>query len=850
MRTLLRSLWSATDRPGAITFWLSPSKESIHVPLRQLAELDDGDERDFAQTVGEENVYFGLGLRQGGLDGRRQGGKKEIIALPAFALDIDFSNPKAHVAKNLPKDLDEASAIISHLPDPSAVVHTGNGAHVYWIFREAIDLDSVSRQTLAQKAYKTFQTPLIERAFNLGWHLDNTASIQRVWRVPGFLNKKTDKLVELIYCDDSVRYEPEDLGVSLPRRREKKTPIKNPVPSVAVPKVLKKNPYLLEQIRERLEATGPTNKFHKAVKAALAGKSMADAGARDEVLQGVCSTIAWMPEGRDADPEALAEILRPSLDIWASEDGAKRSIEEEIEKAVDKIRRSQEDYKTRQEQSRPQLAGIARALGVSLETEEGGEKRPNDYFLKHSLIQYRDSYYVYDFRIEGYTLPKTQKEVKPLARDAWADGPDDLDIEYEDDKGKIKTKTMDALSHAYCTNVDHVIGEMTMDESRYDSKSRTFFEAIAKKRVTEARFDPLIDTWLRLLAGDKVLSDGRIIYDVVIDWVAGVPKLNRQNSALYLGGASGAGKGLLTNGLARIWRQGPPTEFENIAGSFNDEIAKCPLLRIDEGLEGKQKDLTKKLRSVIGRQSFTLNEKFLAPRIVNGAVRLVICANNDNVLMVGDTEYSQADLEAIVGRILHVRAQQAAADWLEEHNRSNRLTNEWVEGDRIAMHCLWLHQNRTIVEGKRFLVEGAETEMHRQMIMQGDTNGLVYEWLVRFASHPDPLLDRFRKTPGKQALAWIGNGELLVNADCVIACWDVYMPALDKPKSTRISKVLRDLSARTRRLGPRTDRNRFHVIKPDLVVEWSRRHQIGNEDKIVANIDRTVHFDEDTTELD
>jgi len=867
MRTLFEALWKNVNRPGSLTFWLNPSKTSLHVPLRNLP-FSDEDAIDLAELAGDCNVYFGLGLRRDGLTEKQQGGKKDIIALPALVLDIDFYDPIAHKAQNLPKDLDEASVLIDHLPDPSAIVFTGNGVHVYWFLKEPIELDSPTRRTQVQRAYKEFHEPIIAKATERGWHLDNTASIQRVWRVPGFINQKTNKKVELGFCDDDAYYEPEDLGIKIPRRRVSELDEEPPLPPTqpaSTPQVEEGEAppdYLLARMRERLARVTPNNRFYQAVQALLKGESMANPGERDHTLQGVCSTIAWMPEGRDADPEILAELFRPSLAVWAAEGTDKtKTVDEELKKVIDKIRRSQEDYWDQQAKKRPLLLGIAKALGVSLEPEEDEgeeEKKPNEFFLKHALIIYRENYYAFDWRFGSYSkVKRAGNEILTYLRDAWANGPDEIDIEYENARGEIKQKTLPRICVEYGTNADRVIGDMVRKQSSYDPESRIFFEALAQHRVTEAVFDPAIDTWLRLMVGDgrcnptAQFPEGRPLVDVFLDWLAGVVKLDKQNSALYLNGASGAGKGLISNGLARIWHEGPPTDFERVTGNFNENIVDCPLLWIDEGISQKHKnDISVKLRAILGRQSFELNEKFLSTRIVSGATRLIICANNENVL-IGDAEYSRADLEAIVGRILHIRVQQAAADWLREHNKNGRLTREWIDGDKIAKHALWLAENRTIVEGRRFLVEGDETEMHRNMITQGDTNGLVYEWLARFASNPEPLYKRYRSAQ-KPPLARVSNDELLVNTEGLIDCWDLYMSEGEKPKSTRIGRVLGNLSHRVRKLGARHERTSFHVIEPDLVVEWSAKNQIGNEDKIAMNLKRKEDFDDnaDTSSMD
>jgi hypothetical protein len=838
MRELLAALWKTADSldNGALTIWINPGKLSLHMPARNILTLDAESVADLHDIAGNRNVYFGLGLRVEGLDEDRQGGKSEIVAMPGLWLDIDFYNPVAHKALNLPKDLDEASVVLDQMPDPSALIHSGNGVQVGWFFNKPIILDTQTRRTQAQKAYAAWQKPLIDLAAKHGWQLDNTASIQRVWRLPGFTNQKTDKPVELLYCDADVRYEPGELGLNMPAPRsagEEKPKKKAPAPVPAASE-------LVAEVRSSLARISPNNRYKDAIKAVLKGESMANPGERDRTLQGVCSTIAWFPEGRNADPEELAEVLRPSLQVWADEPGdgesEVKSIEQEMEKAVDKIRRNQEDYHAKQAERLPQLEGIAKALGVSL---DGDDRPPNDQIIRHSMIQYRDSYYVYDYRIEQYTGMKTSKEILPLLRDAWEEGPGELAIEYENAKGEIKDKTLARIAKEYCTNTDKVMGDMTLLESSYSAEKRTFYEAVAQRRVTESEYNEEIDTWLRLMVGDGITKDGRQLVDLVLDWIAVVPRLDAQNSALYLDGFSGAGKGLLAQGLARLWHEGPPTEFELITGNFNNDISKCPLLHIDEGLEGQSRDITKKLRAILGRQNFSLNEKNLPTRMVKGAIRLIICANNSGVLNVGDTDYSQRDLEAIVGRILYIYAQKASADWLKARNKNGKLTYGWVDEDGIAKHCLWLYENRVVTPGRRFLVEGDETEMHRGMIMQGDTNSLVYEWIARFASNPGLVYQRY-KAAQTIPLAQIGNGEIRVNAECLIECWDCYMKHALPPKSTRIGPALGKLSERVARLGPREDRHRFHVIKPDMIVEWCERHQIGNEDRIADNLEKRV----------
>lgn len=199
MRNFFEALWPRCELQGAVTIWLNPGRESLHVPIRSLLASGDSDLDELRSMAGARDVYFGLGLRRFGLDTNQQGRKVDVVALPGFALDVDFFSAVAHKAHNLPRDLDEASVLFEGEVDPSIVVHTGNGVHAYVLFDEPMLLSTDSQRTRAQKLYRRWQQPFLRKAKERGWHLDGTAEIQRVWRVPGFVNQKTNRVVEWIY---------------------------------------------------------------------------------------------------------------------------------------------------------------------------------------------------------------------------------------------------------------------------------------------------------------------------------------------------------------------------------------------------------------------------------------------------------------------------------------------------------------------------------------------------------------------------------------------------------------------------------------------------------------------------
>jgi hypothetical protein len=835
VQILLNALWGGSvDLPGAVTFWFTGERDktSFHLPLSQVSGLADADHLELAELAGKSNVYFGNGLRRLGLTEHQQGGRKDVIALPALVLDIDFADRWAHKAQNLPADLDEAAVLLDDVPDPSIVVGTGNGVHLYWLFKEPLLLNTTAQRLAAAKAVKKFQGGIIARAQEHGWHLDDTHSIQRVWRVPGFINRKNDKPVELWHCDADVRYDLAELGLKVKGAEWTTAPTPIPVPSVS----WDQEEANLSELRDQLQMIRSDMRWHKAIQAALKGESMAKPGARDLTLQGVCSTIAWLPSGRKASSKQLAEILRPSLTEWTKEETAKLTVEQEMVKAADKIGRSQEDYWDQQRKARPLLEGIAHALGVSLKSN--GKAAPdNDFFLRHAIIQYRSAFYVFDWRYDRYSGAKTDRELVTVCRDAWANGPAALSIRYNSDKGKPITKKTARLCEEYCTVVDRVIGDLNIERSRFEllpppNAGIQFREAFAIKRVTDEEFSPQIDEWLRLFAADQ--------YGILCDWIATATKLDEPNSCLYLDGFSGSGKSLLAKGLARLWHEGDPTAFRDAVGAFNDDLGKCPLVWIDEGLGG-HKNLTEQVRRLVAQHSFTMSAKFLPNRSIQGALRLMICANNDEIL--NDPKLSTQDEQAMVKRILYIKTHEAAERYLVEHGGRD-FTTPWVEGDGLARHCLYLQKNRTVKRAGRFLVEGDSTEMHRKLVITGDANGQIYEWITRFATDPKPAQLRWGQVH-QRPLAIIGGGQILICAEGLLDCWEVYMTEkIQKPSAHRAGRVIKKVSQGRTRLGPRGDRVWFHCVKPELILAWCEANQVGNQDRIEDNLHEDLGQDE------
>lgn len=166
------------------------------------------------------DVYFGVCLQSPTLiqarttktiEWQRVRGTADTATLvPGFWMDIDTSCG-VHAEKNLPS-MEEALAFLQS-PDnpfgePTIIIHSGGGLHVYWLFKEPWILDSDNERETAKSALRLFQLTLIEAGKKRGWKLDNTADLARILRVPGTYNLKgpEPKRVEILQMKQDTRY--------------------------------------------------------------------------------------------------------------------------------------------------------------------------------------------------------------------------------------------------------------------------------------------------------------------------------------------------------------------------------------------------------------------------------------------------------------------------------------------------------------------------------------------------------------------------------------------------------------------------------------------------------------------
>jgi hypothetical protein len=134
---------------------------------------------------------------------RGSSGTAEIAHLQrVITADIDIKSA-AHAKDELPASKDDALKLLteSGLPEPTLVVHTGNGLMPMWVLREPQKADDVA------PVQSGVEAQLRITAARYGWTLDNTSDAARSIRVVGSYNwKQRPQKKPVVVLRNSDRY--------------------------------------------------------------------------------------------------------------------------------------------------------------------------------------------------------------------------------------------------------------------------------------------------------------------------------------------------------------------------------------------------------------------------------------------------------------------------------------------------------------------------------------------------------------------------------------------------------------------------------------------------------------------
>jgi hypothetical protein len=540
--------------------------------------------------------------------------------------------------------------------------------------------------------------------------------------------------------------------------------------------------------------------------------------------------------------DALTSLWAPSVTAIAATDqtfdidGRLADISRAYEGA--RARRSAQDAERRAEREEIRKQSILRARGDGRSdpyTEEeltelaGLNGCTVQELARRWVLSVKGAYYV--LTLDGYEGPYGASDVMQVCRDKLA--PAGIATTEYNAEGQERVIALPQFLAKYGSAVRDVIADMTAPRS-YIDETNTLHEAVCRLREITPEYNALVDQYLTVAGGKHA--------EKYKDWLATFTDLGSQTCALYLKGKKSTGKTLIPTLLSRMYRgvKGP-TELKRVLDNFNEDLTKCPIVNVDEGMpkERYSRVSSADLRSLIGTSSRTLSRKFVPNAALEGCVRLVIGANNDSLLQFGE-DLTADDLDAINSRFLCIDMGQNVADWLKANGLNRRrIKREWVEADAFAKHVMWLRENRNVEPGDRWLVEGEASEVQAMTATSGDIREGVCQWIVGYLEDPRmaqaqaPGLALIEPGNSRSSDARDRGGQLWLNSSAILNTWETYVKHSNaKPTVTKIGRALGGLqlehSDKDTVRGIKKSRLKFHRINMSLIFQWAESNGHGD----------------------
>lgn len=199
-RQFLHELFDTKPDAMYINIWTLPHKFSHF-----FSDIDKAAKYIDSVVNKKIDIYVACGLTDK-LPRSRRGKKKQILAIPGFGMDIDFQSTKK---PHCPKNIEDVIAIIKGNGwDPSLIILTGHGCHVWWLFKECWVFEDDHDRKLAQSLSERLQLTIKQIAKDKNFLLDSTHDLSRVLRLPETFNNKskTESLPTSLFEDTGIRY--------------------------------------------------------------------------------------------------------------------------------------------------------------------------------------------------------------------------------------------------------------------------------------------------------------------------------------------------------------------------------------------------------------------------------------------------------------------------------------------------------------------------------------------------------------------------------------------------------------------------------------------------------------------
>jgi len=303
---------SSADSKHTCYLWTKKGEQKRTLYFSTGAGLAKAAKQAEELSADDWNVYCQTCLHDPAVAGKR-GTKESARVWPGLWADIDFGTHKSR--KDYPPDLDAALALVGEFDlSPTIVIHSGNGLHVYWLLRQAMDLGDLSNHTIATTLLNRSYATLKKLADGHGWQLDNVMELARVLRIPGTRNIKDgfeNTNVRILRHDDDARYTIEELDAAL---LPDEPPLESPLRVVEQPQV-RRQPS--EHVHS--EQSQRPNGFPGTDTELIALAKKAKNGAKFQAL--------WKGDISDYPSESEADLaLMNLLAFWTGRDAARMGL--------------------------------------------------------------------------------------------------------------------------------------------------------------------------------------------------------------------------------------------------------------------------------------------------------------------------------------------------------------------------------------------------------------------------------------------------------------------------------------------------------------------------------------------
>jgi hypothetical protein len=330
----------------------------------------------------------------------------------------------------------------------------------------------------------------------------------------------------------------------------------------------------------------------------------------------------------------------------------------------------------------------------------------------------------------------------------------------------------------------------------------------ATVREGRAVYSERCDQLLRLLGGE-----------ILLDWIATAPQLQRPTSAVQLRGPPGVGKGLFTAAMA-CWLGGR-VDYQDATGDANAGLAHAPLVVLDEGVGDSRPD---EFRKITGGRDLRIRMLYRMPEELIGCPRMLITSNEHDPLRLGREDLSSDSQHALGQRIIVLEANPGAAALLASWG-GWQATDGWAEPEgELVRHFRWLAETRgpAVVPGNRFVVQGDSSAWVATAHLR---RGVGADVLAAYRAYQDDaeLRKRCESRDDPDPFLVI-DGQVGISAGALQRCWRTLIGPHEKvPASQHLARALKNLSGQKQptRSGREGDRGprRYWVAIEQLAEE-------------------------------